>query len=83
MLCMLFMVSKVLLSVKYLHSMICRHFLPLFVVFLSSCPRDFLLYPMALMMKNSYAESRLFRFTPVQSRTTNHPHCPHIAPAIH
>ena len=30
MLCMLFMVSKVLLSVEYLHSMSCRHLLPLY-----------------------------------------------------
>ena len=44
------MVSIVLVSREYLHSMNCRHLLPLYVVSstISSC--EFLLYPMALMM---------------------------------
>jgi len=48
MMCMLFMVSNVLLSVEYLHSMSCRHLLPLYVVSTTNYPREFLLYPMAL-----------------------------------
>ena len=38
MLCMLVMVSRVLLNVEYLHSMSCRHLLPLYVVSFTSCP---------------------------------------------
>ena len=47
---MMFMVSNVLLSVEYLHSMSCRFLLPLYVVSSSRCPYEFFLYPMALMM---------------------------------
>ena len=36
--CMLVMVSRVLMSVEYLHSMSCRHLLPLYVVSSTSCP---------------------------------------------
>ena len=38
MLCMLLMVSKVLQSVKYLHSMSCMHLLPMYVVSSTSRP---------------------------------------------
>ena len=48
--CMLVMVSRLLLSVEHLHSMSCRRLLPLYVVSSTSCPRVFLVYPMALMM---------------------------------
>ena len=47
---MLFIVSNVLLSVEYLHSMGCKLLLPLYVVSSTSCPCEFLLYPMALRM---------------------------------
>ena len=50
MLCMLVMVSKVLLSVEYLHSTSCRYLLPLYVVSSTSCPWVFLVFPMDLMM---------------------------------
>ena len=50
MLCMLVMVSRVLLSVEYLHSMSYRHLLPFYVVSSTSCPCMFLMYPKALMM---------------------------------
>ena len=33
------------------------------------------------VIRHSYAETRLFLFTSVQSRTTDHLHCPRIAPA--
>ena len=38
MLCMLEMVSRVLLYVEHLHSMSCRHLLPLYVMSSTSCP---------------------------------------------
>ena len=44
------MMFIVLMSVEYLHSMSCRHLLPLYVVSSTSCPWEFLLYAMALMM---------------------------------
>ncbi len=50
MLCMCVMVSRVLLSVEYLHPMSCRHLFPLYVVSSTNCPCVFLVYPMALMM---------------------------------
>ena len=36
--------------VEYLHSMSCRHLLPLYVMSSTICPFVFLVYPMALMM---------------------------------
>jgi len=50
MLCIFVMVSRVLLSVEYLHSLSHRHLLPLYVVSSTSCSCVFLVYPMALMM---------------------------------
>ncbi len=50
MLCMLFMGSIVLLSEEYLHYISCRYLLPLYVVSSTSCPLEFLLYPMNVMM---------------------------------
>ena len=50
MLCILLMVSNVLLSVEYLHSLSCRHLLPLYVVYSTSCPCEFLLYHIDMMM---------------------------------
>jgi hypothetical protein len=44
------MMSIVGLSVEYLHSSSCKHLLPLNVVSFTSCPCDFFLYPMALIM---------------------------------
>ena len=37
MLCMLVMVSRMLLSVEYFHSMSCRHLLPVYLVSSTSC----------------------------------------------
>ena len=56
MVCMLLMVSIILLSAEYLHSMSCKHLLPLYVVSFTSCPYEFFMYPMALIM------SGLWRF---------------------
>ena len=50
MLCICWMVSRVLLSVYYLHSMCCRHLLPLYVVSSTGCPCVFLVYLITLMM---------------------------------
>jgi hypothetical protein len=50
MMCMVVMVSRVFFSVEYLHSMSCRHLLPLYVMSSTSCPCVFLVYPMALIM---------------------------------
>ena len=49
---MLLMVSSVLMSVVYLHSIICRHLLPLYEVSSASCPWEFLMYPIVLMMSS-------------------------------
>ena len=49
---MLFIVSSVLLSVQYLHSMSCKLLLPLYVASFTSCPFEFYLYPKALMMSS-------------------------------
>jgi len=49
-LCMLVMVSRVLQSVKCLHSVSCRHFLPLYVVFVIRYHWEFPLYLIALMI---------------------------------
>ena len=46
----LFIVSSVLLSVEYLHSMSCKLLLPFYVVSSTRCPFEFLLYSMALAM---------------------------------
>jgi hypothetical protein len=50
MLCMLFMLSSVMFLLEYLRSMSCRNLLSLYVVSTTSYPREFLLYPMALMV---------------------------------
>jgi len=50
MVCMWFMMSGVLLSADYLHSMSWKHLLPLYAVPSTSCPLEFFRYPMALMM---------------------------------
>jgi hypothetical protein len=50
MLFMLLMVSSVLLFVEYLPSMICRYLLYLYEVSSTSCPWEFLMYPIALIM---------------------------------
>ncbi len=42
--------SGVLIFVEYSHYMSCRLLHPLYVVFSTKCPSEFLLYPMALMM---------------------------------
>ena len=47
---MLFIVSNVLLSVEYLHSMSCKLLLPLYEVSSTRRPCEFLMYPMALIM---------------------------------
>jgi len=44
------MISEVLLSVEYLHSISFRHLCPLYVGSATRAPREFMLYPMALMM---------------------------------
>ena len=49
-LCMFVMVSRVLLSLEYLHSMSYKHLLPLCVMSSTSCPLVFLVYPMGLIM---------------------------------
>ena len=50
MLCMLVMVSRVLVSVEYSHSMSCRHLFPLYGMSPTSFPWVFRVSPMALMM---------------------------------
>ena len=50
MVCMLLMVSIILLSAEYLHSMSCKHLLPLYVMSFTSRPYEFFLYPMAQIM---------------------------------
>ena len=47
---MLFMVSRVLISVEYLHSLSCRHLLHLYVASSTRVPLEFSLYPIALMI---------------------------------
>ncbi len=47
---MLVMVSSMLLSVEYLHYIICIYLLPLYVVSSISMPCEFILYPTALIM---------------------------------
>jgi hypothetical protein len=53
MLCMLVMVAIVLVPVEYLHSMSCRHLLPLYVASSTSCPCVVLVYSIALMVYGS------------------------------
>ena len=45
-------ISSVLLSLEYLHSMSCKLLLPLYVVSSTRRPCEFLMYPMALMMSS-------------------------------
>jgi hypothetical protein len=49
---MLFIVSSILLSVEYLHSMSCKLLLPLYMVSSTRRPCEFLMYPMALVMSS-------------------------------
>ena len=44
------MISDMLLSVEYLHSMSLRLLRPLYAVSTTRAPREFMMYPMALMM---------------------------------
>jgi hypothetical protein len=44
------MVSSMLLSVEYLHYIICTHLRPLYVGSATRAPLEFMMYPMALMM---------------------------------
>jgi len=44
------MISEMLLSVEYLHSFGWRHLRPLCVVYATKAPREFMMYPTALMM---------------------------------
>ena len=44
------MVSSMLLSVEYLHYIICRHLRPLYAGSATKTPSVFMMYPMALMM---------------------------------
>jgi hypothetical protein len=53
-------ISSVLLSLEYLHSMSCKLLLPLYVVSSTSCPFEFLLYPMALMMSGLWCMFSVF-----------------------
>ena len=59
MVCMLFMASNALISMKYLNSMSCRRRLPLYMVSSTRYPREFLLHPMALTMSCVLCFSRL------------------------
>ena len=52
---MLFIVSSVLISVEYLHSMSCKLLHPLYVVSSTRSPCEFLMYPMALMMSSLWS----------------------------
>ena len=45
------MISKVLMFVEYVHSINCRHFRPLYVGSASRAPREFTMYPNALIMR--------------------------------
>ncbi len=59
-LCMVMIVSRILQSMEYLHSIRCRHLLHLYVLSSTSCRLAFCLYHMALMMSGLWYCDRYF-----------------------
>ena len=54
------MVSRLLLSVDYLHSINCKHLLTLYVFSSTLCPLVFRVYPMALIISSLWCCGHLF-----------------------